>query len=68
MTRGTYGGQEVQEGAHGRLVYDCQPDDAAGCLVAVPGNFLGIPEVTGQLDGPQQDEPEQYEHEWEPGA
>ncbi len=40
---GTYGGQPVQEGHGGRLVYDCQPETADGCLVPVPPGFLGMP-------------------------
>jgi len=39
----TYDGQPVQEGDGGRLVYDCQPDTADGCLVPVPPGFLGMP-------------------------
>jgi hypothetical protein len=40
---GTYDGQPVMEGDGGRLVYDCQPETADGCFIAVPGDFLGIP-------------------------
>lgn len=31
-----FNGQPVMEGAGGRLVYDCQPETADGCLIPVP--------------------------------
>jgi hypothetical protein len=40
---GIYDGQPVLEGDGGRLVYDCQPETADGCLIPVPSDFLGIP-------------------------
>jgi hypothetical protein len=40
---GTYDGQPVMEGDGGRLVYNCQPETGDGCLIPVPGDFLGIP-------------------------
>jgi len=33
---GVYDGQLVMEGDGGRLVYDCQPESADGCLIPVP--------------------------------
>jgi hypothetical protein len=43
---GVYDGQPVMEGHHGRLVYDCEPDRADGCIIPVPDNFLGLPQVS----------------------
>jgi hypothetical protein len=51
---GRYDGQPVQEGHHGRLVYDCQPETEDGCIVPVPAGFLGIPKV------PAAGEPDEY--------
>jgi len=39
----TYDGQPVQEGDGGRLVYDCQPDTADGCLVPSRPGSLACP-------------------------
>jgi hypothetical protein len=43
---GTYDGQPVMEGTHGRLVYDAEPATADGCIVPCPPNFL----TTGRPD------------------
>jgi hypothetical protein len=40
---GVYGGEPVMEGHHGRLVYNCQPETADGCVISVPAGFLGMP-------------------------
>lgn len=50
---GTYGGQPVMEGHHGRLVYDCQPETADGCVIPVPADFLGIPQPPEPELGPE---------------
>jgi hypothetical protein len=42
---GVYGGEPVMEGHHGRLVYDCQPETADGCVIPVPAGFLGMPRL-----------------------
>ncbi len=54
---GIYEGQPVMEGHHGRLVYDCQPESTDGCLIAVPHDFLGIPQLPPSID-PGEIEPE----------
>ncbi len=43
--QGRYDGQPVQEGHHGRLVYDCQPETGDGCIVPVPAGFPGMSQV-----------------------
>jgi hypothetical protein len=50
---GFYAGQPVLEGQGGRLVYDCQPEIADGCLVPVPADFLGMPAMPGPELGPE---------------
>ncbi len=50
---GVFNGQPVMQGHHGRLVYDCQPESADGCVLPVPSDFLGMPHLTPQLDSAQ---------------
>jgi hypothetical protein len=47
---GVYDGQPVMEGHHGRLVYNCEPESADGCLIAVPPDFLGMPRLAPEID------------------
>jgi hypothetical protein len=54
---GACAGQPVMEGHHGRLVYDCQPESADGCLIAVSRGFLGLPQLPPLID-PAEIEPE----------
>jgi hypothetical protein len=57
---GTYDGQPVMEGTHGRLVYDAEPATADGCIVPCPPNFLGLPRQLEPTLG--------TEHDWEAGS
>lgn len=50
---GVYDGQPVMEGHHGRLVYDCEPTTADGCIVPVPADFLGMPRQLEPALGPE---------------
>jgi hypothetical protein len=48
-----FGGQPVMEGHHGRLVYDCEPHTADGCIIPVPSGFLGMPRWPEPAPGPE---------------
>jgi hypothetical protein len=42
----------VIEGDGGRLVYDCEPESADGCLIPVPADFLGMPAYVTEISVP----------------
>ncbi len=49
---GIYDGQPVMEGDGGRLVYNCDPESADGCLIPVPADFLGMPAYVTEISVP----------------
>lgn len=49
---GVYDGQPVMEGDGGRLVYNCDPESADGCLIPIPADFLSMPAYVTEISVP----------------